>query len=68
MGIVMDTLLVFGTIVGILIVLGLGFWVLVNRLCDKETTIRRDVVSVVGFLLYISFASAITLNIVKIFK
>lgn len=68
MGIVMDTLLVFGTIVGILIVLGLGFWVLVNRLCDKETTIRRDVVSVVGFLLYISFASAITINIVKIFK
>ena len=64
----MDTLLVFGTIVGILIVLGLGFWVLVNRLCDKETTIRRDVVSVVGFLLYISFASAITINIVKIFK
>lgn len=68
MGIVMDTLLVFGTIVGILIVLGLGFWVLVNRLCDKETTIRMDVVSVVGFLLYISFASAITINIVKIFK
>ena len=64
----MDTLLVFGTIVGILIARGSGFWVLVNKLCDKETTTRRAVVSVVGFLLYISFASAITINIVKIFK